>query len=330
MKIAVFRALQLGDMLCAIPAIRTLKRSFPIAELYCIGLPNMRRLLERYDFVDHYIDFPGYEGLPEQLHDAERTERFVSDMQKQNFDLLLQMQGNGTIVNDFLCRWNAKRLVGFCPQTFAINKNWMLYPKGIHEINRHLQLLAHIGILISPEDRQISYPLYPIDWQNFAALKATFRMGRYAIVHVGSRSEDRQWPLANFSVLAHHLMKRGLQIVLTGTTSEEKLTNQVEKMLEGGGEVINLTDRTDLGLLGCVVQQAEILVSNCTGISHIAAATRTRSLVLSMDGEPERWGPLNHRLHRTYNVNVPLDLKILCTDLDELLALDGGLLHSAP
>lgn len=323
MKIAIFRALQLGDMLCAIPAIRTLKRSFPLAELYCIGLPNMRSLLERYDFVDHYVDFPGYEGLPEQHYDAERTERFVSDMQKQNFDLLLQMQGNGTIVNDFLSRWNAKRLVGFCPVASATNKNWMLYPKGIHEINRHLQLLTYIGILVSPEDRQINYPLFPIDWQHFAALKASLRIGRYAIVHVGSRSEDRQWPLANFSALAHHLMKRGLQIVLTGTTSEQQLTNQVEEMLEGEGEVINVTGRTDLGLLGCVVQQAEILVSNCTGISHIAAATGTRSLVLSMDGEPERWGPLNHRLHHTYNANAPLDLKMLYTDLDGLLASDG-------
>lgn len=323
MKISIFRALQLGDMLCAIPAIRTLKRSFPLAELYCIGLPGMRSLLERFDFVDHYIDFPGYRGLPEQPYDVERTERFVSDMQKQRFDLLLQMQGNGTVVNEFLSRWQAKRLVGFCPTTSAFSENWMLYPTGIHEINRHLQLLEHIGILISPEDREISFPLFPIDWQNFAALKATFGMDRYAIVHVGSRSEDRQWPLENFAALARHLIKRGLQVVLTGTAAEAKLTNQAEEMLAGEGKVINLTGRTDLGLLGCVVHQARLLVSNCTGISHLAAGTGTRSLVLSMDGEPERWGPLNHQLHHTYNANDALDLEILCVDLEGLLELDG-------
>jgi ADP-heptose:LPS heptosyltransferase len=42
-----------------------------------------------------------------------------------------------------------------------------------------------------------------------------------------------------------------------------------------------------------------LLIANCTGVSHIAAATRTPSFVISMDGEPERWGPLNQILHVT-------------------------------
>ncbi|MDM1293412.1 hypothetical protein HX021_03785 [Sphingobacterium sp. N143] len=39
-KIAVFRALQLGDLLCAMPAIAALKYNYPESTLYFIGLPH--------------------------------------------------------------------------------------------------------------------------------------------------------------------------------------------------------------------------------------------------------------------------------------------------
>jgi ADP-heptose:LPS heptosyltransferase len=61
---------------------------------------------------------------------------------------------------------------------------------------------------------------------------------------------------------------------------------------------IDLTGKTSLGAMAILIKNAFALVSNCTGISHLADAFDTPSIVISMDGEPQRWAPLNRKLHR--------------------------------
>ncbi len=318
LKIAVFRALQLGDLLCALPAVAHLKRCFPDSILYMIGLPHMKSLIERYDFIDEFIVFPGYAGLPElPTPDLAEIDRFVQEMQKRDFDLLFQMQGSGTIVNDFLKLWKAKRLIGFCPDRMNANKDWLHYPDDLHEVDRHLALLEHMGLKVKSTDRRLLFPLGVSDWEAFHALGRQVNLERYAIVHVGSRSTDRQWPLSNFKYLAEHLYGQGLQIVLTGTVAEEGLVGEMEQLLDI--PVINLTGKTNLGEIGCLVKNATILLCNCTGTSHIAAALETRSIVISLDGEPNRWGPMNKALHSTYDGRQELDLEAVKVVIDRML-----------
>ena len=76
-KIAVFRALQLGDMLVSIPAIRALRHAYPNAEITLLGLPWAKALVDRFNaYFDDFIHFPGYPGLPEQFFDEEAYDAF--------------------------------------------------------------------------------------------------------------------------------------------------------------------------------------------------------------------------------------------------------------
>ncbi len=63
----VFRALQIGDILCSIPAIRALPYGYHQAEITLVGLPWAKMLTERFpDYFHALITFPGYRGFPEQ------------------------------------------------------------------------------------------------------------------------------------------------------------------------------------------------------------------------------------------------------------------------
>src|SRR5438067_2326169 len=94
-RIGIFRALQLGDLLCSVPAVRALRVAFPHAKITLIGLPWAESFARRFDkYFDDFIHFPGYPGLPEQEFSEKNYTRFFRTIRNIEFDLLIQMQGN--------------------------------------------------------------------------------------------------------------------------------------------------------------------------------------------------------------------------------------------
>jgi ADP-heptose:LPS heptosyltransferase len=99
-KIAILRALQLGDLLCSVPAFRALRRGLPEAHITLVGLPWASSFVSRFQhYIDSFIEFPGFPGFPEQAQQVERIPGFLAGMQAGNFDLAIQMQGSGNISN---------------------------------------------------------------------------------------------------------------------------------------------------------------------------------------------------------------------------------------
>jgi ADP-heptose:LPS heptosyltransferase len=317
-RIVIFRALQLGDMLCAIPAIRALRHAYPEAEISLLGLPWAQSLLQRFPhYFDQFIRFPGYPGLPEQPFDPKTFPAFLMAMQHQSFDLALQMQGNGSIVNPMMALLGARHTAGFClPQDYAPEPPLFLqYPDGVHEVERHLLLMQHLGI--GPLSTAMEFPLYGHDQADLDALGMRLKAGSYVVVHPGSRGAWRQWPPAYFAALADRCAACGLQVILTGTQTEQELVDAVRRHMKG--PAVSLAGKTSLGAMGILIRDARLLISNCTGVSHIAAALQTPSVVISMDGEPHRWGPLNKSLHNTIDWTQNPGFEVAMRALDELL-----------
>src|SRR5205814_9238221 len=78
-RMAVFRALQLGDLLCAVPALRALRAFAPQSHITLIGLPWAKDFVGRFKhYVDELLPFPGFPGFPEHEGSIEELLRFFT------------------------------------------------------------------------------------------------------------------------------------------------------------------------------------------------------------------------------------------------------------
>jgi ADP-heptose:LPS heptosyltransferase len=85
-------------------------------------------------------------------------------------------------------------------------------------------------------------------------------------------------------------------VVLTGTAQERGLTAAVAEQMSH--PAVDLCGETSLGALALLVDGARVVISNDTGISHVAAARRKPSVILFSASDPRRWAPANRELHR--------------------------------
>jgi ADP-heptose:LPS heptosyltransferase len=298
-RMAVFRAGSLGDVLCATPALRALRAGFPNAEITLVGLSGSRLLTQRLACVDDMLDFPGYPGLPgSNLHELPE---FLTQVQARQFDLAVQLQGNGEVSNPLVATFGARHMAGFRNEASwfpAQDERWMVrWHKTGPEIERLLQLTdamglprvgTHLDFPLQAEDRYALNELWP---------GAACGLRPYVCVNPGARLASRRWPLERFAAVGDALVRAGYAVVLTGTAAETQLVNEVARHMRH--KAVNLVGLTSLWTLGALIERAHGVVCNDTGVSHVAAALRRPSVVISNedDASATRWQPLNHDRH---------------------------------
>lgn len=298
-KIAIFRALQIGDLLCSIPAVRALKYAFPNAAITLIGLPWAESFVERFsNYFSGFIHFPGYPGIEEQPFHLKQFISFLTKINKEQFDLMIQMHGNGSILNPMIEMLGADRTAGYYESpAYCLDETLcMPYPDNLSEIEKHLSLMEFLGI--PSQGNHLEFPISEKEQQEFIRLCKThgLKSKKYVCVHPGARDKQRWWPANKFARVANTIYEKGYKIVLTGTEKERDIVNDLKRAMHY--PVVNCVGETSLGALAALIKNAKMLLSNDTGVSHIAAAVKTPSVILFLSSDPERWAPLNKKLHQ--------------------------------
>ena len=313
-RVAVLRALMLGDLLCATPALRALRHGLPGAHITLVGLPWAREWVLRLQSVDAFIEFPGWPGLPERKPaDARSRLDFLVDMAARKFDLALQFQGSGAIVNTLTAAFGARLNAGFCTRGGAAPANdtarFLLWPETGTEVERLLALTDHLGL--PRQGLHLEFPLADADRAQANALlhepdgtqRGSADTPRWVLVHPGSQWPSRRWPAERFAAVADRLATQGCRIALTGSAAEADLTRAVAQAMQA--PALDLAGATSLWSLGALVERASLVVCNDTGISHVAAALGTPTTVIASGSDVRRWSPEDEVRHAVLWHDLP-------------------------
>jgi lipopolysaccharide heptosyltransferase II len=297
-RIAIFRALQLGDLLTAVPALRALRQRYPRAEITLIGLPWAASFVQRYaQYLDRFVEFAGYPGIAEVPYDPERGQRFLAEQRAYGYDLAIQMHGSGQTSNPFVLELNAPLNVGYYegepPEGLTLSRP---YPHHQPEIVRNLGLAELLGADVSQTG--LEFPLFEQDYAEAATLlrKLPKASRPWIGLHPGSRPPARRWPAEYFAAVADTLARRfDAQIILTGGPVEEMTVEEVIRYMQA--PAINLAGQTSLGGLAAIISKLDLFISNDTGPAHIADAVHCPGVTIFGPAEYERWKPLSATRH---------------------------------
>ena len=299
MRIAVVRALHgLGDMLCAVPALNALRRAYPLAEVTLIGLPCCAWLLERFgNLVDELLPFPGFPGIPEQPYSGRALIHFLTNARRRPFDLALQMHGSGVITNHFVELLGARSIAGLYESgRRRPDGRFFPYPHRGPEARRWLYL-TH-SLKLPSDDERIRFPVSPADRAALALQPALRQLAiqPFVCIHPGARDPARRWSPRRFALVADGIAKLGYRIVLTGTTDERDAAAAVASHMRT--PAIDASGGTSLGVVAALLERAALVVTNDTGLSHLAVAVGTPSVIVFLASDADRWAPIDTTLHR--------------------------------
>lgn len=252
----VLRALKLGDLLVAVPALHALRRACPGHRLVYAGpawLADILGLVGGFDLLPAALDVP-------------------LAVTPGTVDIAVNLHGRGPESTSLLESLGPRRLIAH--GTASGGPPWV---EQMHERDRWTRLLHWHGIEADPLEVHLDTP-------QASGPRAA------AVVHAGAAYGSRLWPEGRFAAVASALAAAGHNVVFTGSADERDRALRVARQA-GLPDAAVVAGTQRLAEFAGTVADAAVVVSADTGAAHLAAAYSRPSVVLFGPAPPERWGP---------------------------------------
>jgi ADP-heptose:LPS heptosyltransferase len=264
--VVVLRALGLGDLLTAVPALRALADAFPRHPRLLATPAALAPLARCSGAVDELVPT---EGLAEPLH-----------RRLHGAGLAVNLHGRGPESHDLLLETEPRRLVAFTHPAVPASSEGPRWRPDEHEVDRWCRLLEESGIAADPSRLDLELPPGPIP---HGVRDAT-------LIHPGAASPARRWPPERFAEVARTEAGNGRTVVVTGGPNEVELAHDVADRAGLPDGAVHAGQGGILAL-GRLIAAADRVVCGDTGVAHLATALRTPSVVVFGPTSPALWGP---------------------------------------
>lgn len=259
-ELVALRALKLGDLLVAVPAVRALRRAHPEHRVVLAVPEWLVPIVELIGGVDAILPTPGLDNpLP---------------LQAGRVDIAVNLHGNGPESRDIIDRLQARQTIGHDSPRHS-GPVWL---DGILERKRWARLVEAHGMPADENDVGLLVP----------AVRPAFTHA--VVIHVGAFYGSRRWPVERFATVAAALAEQGANVLLTGSAKERQRALDVAALAGLPAEVV-VAGRMELDEFAALVAAADLLISADTGAAHLASAYGIPSVVLYGPAPPEEWGP---------------------------------------
>lgn len=266
----------LGDALIATPVYYNLCQK---EKIYLFGPPGI---------VDLFCSFPNTEIL---YYEKGNTKKNIKTLKPFKNEVGLLMP------NSFSSAWlffiaGLKERWGYARdfRSFLLTKAVKPPRKKLHQRDYYLYLLEALDLPVNFRELFLTIKEEILNKVREKFLKNILERPFVVIAPGAAYGPAKMWPKEYYKILTSHLVKNGFAVIIAGSSKEKEVGDFIKDEIQ---EVYNFCGKTDLTEIAGIFYFAKAVISNDSGLMHLASALKVPQIAIFGSTDPELTGPLN-------------------------------------
>lgn len=289
-------------MLCAVPLLRALRTKFPSAYIALIASPVNYDVMLHLQYINTVVEFDKREFLGRGLRGIRALFQFIRNLRRENFDLaIVPSTVSVSFTSDLIARLSGARvrigvsrldgketLSAFCfnvPVELAWGSS-----STRHQTLRNFDIARPLGLSPPPLNLEITLNEDEKKVANELKNKKIQTGKRIVIYHPGAGKVPNRWAAERFAHVANVLAQTFA--VSTQIIEGPMDAVPVSEMLRHLAAPFELITGKKIREVAAILSAADLVITNDTGIMHVAAGVGVPVLSLFGPTDPAQWAPI--------------------------------------
>ena len=267
-KILVIRFSSIGDIVLTSPVIRCLKNQLPEAEIHFLTKKQFLPVLAANPYIDKIYSV------------EEKIEEVIFELKQESYDYIVDLHKN------FRSKGVILKLKKPASSFNKINiKKWLIVNlkinklPDVHIVDRYFQAVSKLNV--KNDGKGLDYFIPEKDKVDLKLLPDQFQES-YIAWAIGGKHQTKIYPEERIIEVCEKIKK---PVILLGGKEDfdkgERISNSI------GGRVFNACGKFNINQSASLVEIADKIITNDTGLMHIAAAFRKEIISLWGNTIPE-------------------------------------------
>ena len=277
-KILVVKFWALGDSVVLLPTLQALKKQFPNAELHILAHPRNKTIFEGLTFIDKIVDFGAINIL--KLF--------------RSYDICIDAEP-ALSVSAVIGNVASPYVVGFShgARRHAYSET-VEFNKKQHMVQNYLDLARKVGVKYDTKSLvPLAIPKSDQDVVSKFLKEQKIAKNDFVIGIAPGVAESvkyRMWPIEKVAAFADTVVKKHkAKIIFIDAKSNKELIEKIQGMMKE--KSISAAGLFSVKQSAALLHHCDIVVSNDSGLMHIAAAEGVKTIGLFGPNTPTLWGP---------------------------------------
>ncbi len=262
-KFLIVRFSSIGDIVLTTPVIRCLKQQVPDAEVHFLTRDRFHSVVEHNPYID-------------KVHQlAHSWELMIEELKTEDYDYIIDLHHNSKTLR----LKNALKKKSFSFYKLNIQKYILtafkinLLPK-LHIVDRYMKTVESFGV--KNDGKGLDYFISKEEETQMHDIPVSHTAGYIACV-IGAAHGTKRWPVHKWKEFCAQLNH---PIILLGGPEDAANGNEIASVDDI--KIYNACGKFKLNESADLVRKAKLVISNDTGLMHIAAAYQ--KIIISLWG----------------------------------------------